>query len=191
MKIDLDILDFFTFTWLDTSMDIIEKYFGTNDFKKWNINIIENCMETIEIKFEYNPEIITAYFVKGNNGIIMLPNLQDGWLSLFHRIAGDLKITGYHFKLCSDKEPYNCIIYLENGIEKRICYTLKDTKWIFFEKGEPLFFEEPENYTKKIKKDRLDKEIMIKYCNKLGILNGNLLEINQNNNIKLYIMNRE
>jgi hypothetical protein len=191
MTIDLISMDYFTFSWFDTSLDIIEKYIGMNDFKEWNINFTKNCAKSIKVNFEYNPNIITAYFLSGNDGIIMLPNLQDGWLALFYRMANDLKINGYHFKLCSDKEPYNCLIYLENGVEKRICYTLKDTQWIFFEKGEPLFFEETENYTRKIKKDRLNKEIMIKYCNKLGIINGNILEINQEKSIKLYKNNRE
>jgi hypothetical protein len=189
MNINLNSMEFFTFSWFDISLDSIEKYFLSNDFEYFDI--LKNQNENIEIEFEYNPKTFVSNFMQKNNGVIMLPNLRDGWVTLFHKITVDLKINGYHFKLSSDKEPFNFIEYLENGIKKRICYTLKDDdKWVFYESGTPLFFEETENYKTKIKKNRLNKEIMLKYCGKLNIIKENILEINnEKNNLRAMYKN--
>ena len=191
MNIDLNLMEYFTFSWLDTSLGSIEKYFLVNNFNKFNITKEHN--KNITVGFEYNPKIFVSHFVEKNNGIIMLPNLQDGWITLFYRLTSDLKINGYHFKICSNKVPYNCIIYIEKGIKKRICYTLKDgNKWIFYETGTPLYFEEIKNYKNRIKKERLNKEIMLKYCSKLNIIKEKIMEINnEEDNIKIMYKNME
>ncbi len=46
---------------------------------------------------------------------------------------------------------------------------MKDPLWVFHEQGEPCFFEEVGNYKKRRIKDRLNKETLISYCDKLGI----------------------
>ncbi|GAB0170611.1 hypothetical protein LSPCS325_40480 [Lysinibacillus sp. CTST325] len=46
---------------------------------------------------------------------------------------------------------------------------MKDGKWIFYSEGAPLFFEDEKNYKKRIKKERLTKQILIEYCNLLGL----------------------
>ena len=192
MIINLNEYNFFTFSWLNTSLDNIEKY--EQNKKDCKSKIIRNNDVNIKINFEYNPEIIKTYFLQIKNGVIMLPNLQDGWSSYFYNLTEDLKLNGFHFSLSSEKEdePYNCMTFIENGLRKRTCYTLKEGKtWTFFEDGKPLFFEEVNYYKNKLKKLKLNKEIILNYCNKLGITNGYKLEIiTERNNLKMEYKNR-
>jgi hypothetical protein len=186
MNINLTDYNFFTFSWLNTSLENVEKHlttgkvFGENKFR------IKKASQIIgDICFEYNPKICMAYFIKTNNGIIMIPNLQDGWNSLFYTITFDLKINGYFFKLSSKDiiDPYNCMIYIEKGIERRICSNIKENKkWTFYEKGKPLFFEDIENYKNRLKRNRLNQNIIINYLKELKITTDNSLKIENNGN---------
>jgi hypothetical protein len=186
MNINLIDYDFFTFSWLDTSLENIEKHISTDNVFGDNRFRIKKVSQIIGgIRFEYNPKICIAYFIKTDNGIIMIPNLQDGWNSLFYTITFDLKTNGYFFTLSSKDiiEPYNCMIYIESGIEKRICSNIKENKkWTFYEKGEPLFFEDIGNYKNKLKRKRLNQNIIIKYLQELKITTNGLLEIENNGN---------
>ena len=191
MIIDLKSFEYFTFSWYNTSIEKIEKYLSENNLIKFNIE--KYCQQNNAINYEYNPKTFTANFMKLNDGVIMLPNLLDGWITLFNNIIENLKINGYYFVISSEniKESYNCMIYMKNGTRKRVCYTLKDnSKWTFYENGEPLFFENKENYKNKLKKDKINKDILINYCNELKIITGYELKIeNTKNNIRIEYKN--
>ena len=48
---------------------------------------------------------------------------------------------------------------------------MKDgNSWVFYENGTPLWFEETNDYTKRLKKERVTKELLLKYCMELRIL---------------------
>ena len=191
MIINLESFEYFTFSWYNTSIEKIEKYLSENVLIKFNIK--KYCQQNNAINYEYNPKTFTANFMKLNDGVIMLPNLLDGWITLFNNIIENLKINGYYFVISSEKinKSHNCMIYMENGIRKRVCYTLKDnSKWTFYENGEPLFFEDKENYKNKLKKDKMNKDILLNYCNELKIITGHELKIeNTNNNIRIEYKN--
>ena len=60
--------------------------------------------------------------------------------------------------------------FSDNNEIERYIYLLKDdTKWNFFTKGEPLYFENVKNYIKRKKVERFNKIIMLEYLQKLGI----------------------
>jgi hypothetical protein len=42
-------------------------------------------------------------------------------------------------------------------------------KWVFYEAGSPLWFENPEYYKRRMIKKRLNYGILKEYCQKLGI----------------------
>ena len=191
MIIDLESFEYFTFSWYNTTLEKIKKYLLENNSLKFNVT--KNFKQSKVISFKYNPKTFIANFMELNGGVLMLPNLMDGWITLFNNIMANLKISGYYFVISSEKikEPYNCMIYMENEIKKRICYTLKDNnKWMFYENGEPLFFENKKNYKNKLKKDKMNKDILINYCNELKIITGHELKIeNAQNNIRIEYKN--
>ena len=185
MNINLQDHNYFRFSWIDAPLENIEKYM-TKDYFVKNGYRVKHSQNIDNICFDYNPKIRKAYFVKMTNGIIMIPNLQDGWITLFHNITSNLKFSGYCFAISSknETEPYNCITYVENGLTKRVCYVMKENKkWIFYEEGEILFFEDVKNYENKFKKDKLDQNTIINYLHKLKIVNNSVLEIQNNMNI--------
>jgi hypothetical protein len=186
MVINLMDHNYFRFSWFDTSFKNIEEYLSSSKLFLDKGYRIKYSQSINNICYEYNPNIFKAYFTKIDKGIIMIPNLIDGWKTLFHNITFNLKISGYYFSISSknENEPYNCIIYVENGLEKRICSIIKENKkWIFYERGEPLFFENINYYQNKLKRDKLNKEIIINYLHELKIVNDNKLEIQNNSNI--------
>jgi hypothetical protein len=59
--------------------------------------------------------------------------------------------------------------YYNNGVRKRIVRALYDMKWTFYETGEPLPFEDIENYKKRKITDRINKDIITSYLLKIGL----------------------
>ncbi len=101
-------------------------------------------------------------------------NLPDGWMTLGNAIAAKLKTDLYRFSWCDEDDPdaYNGFSYTDCSTPKstdRVVYAMRDPRWIFCNQGEPCFFEDLGNYKKRGIKDRLNKEIIISYCCKLGI----------------------
>nr|CTQ95903.1 hypothetical protein [Kibdelosporangium sp. MJ126-NF4] len=46
---------------------------------------------------------------------------------------------------------------------------VKDSRWVFETSGTPLPFEETENYTKRMIRDRFTADMLERYCQALGI----------------------
>ena len=175
MQIDRFI--YFTFTYLDTSLEQIKKYI----LEKWGS---DDKYRIIDSTFQFNlydlcPPKGGAHFEKlyfftpklCKNKCIMFSNYSDGLSSLIHVLTNDLKIKAYSFRISANNIPealneFSCI---ENGETLRTVYAMKDPKWKFYCEGEIQPFEEKEFYERKIIKQRLNKEILISYCVKLGI----------------------
>lgn len=99
----------------------------------------------------------------------MISNCSDGWVTLGNKISNESSTFHYNFQLSKDENLINSFSLWENGANQRTVYTMKDPKWTFFEKGIPLWFENTDNYKKRLIKDRLNHEILVSYCNLLGI----------------------
>jgi len=111
----------------------------------------------------YNPSIC-------KDKTIMISNLTDGWFTLCNVISHNLECSYYLFTIDDrvSSEPSNSFRYVNKDVE-RVVYSMKDGKWIFYSEGVPLFFEDEKNYKKRIIKERLTKQILIEYCNLLGL----------------------
>lgn len=71
---------------------------------------------------------------------------------------GDSKFNynKYDYSVCGEVMQRQVIVY-------------NDGKWVFEESGKPLDVEDFNRYTKRIKKDRLDSDMIKTYCQKLHI----------------------
>ena len=102
--------------------------------------------------------------------IVQYSNYYDGWITLSNYLSNNLKEPFYQFEF-SNPETLDKKNSFQKCIEYealRIVYAMQDPKWIFYEQGEVLPFENTANYEKKRIKDRLNKEIIIEYCSRLG-----------------------
>ncbi|EFN8788075.1 hypothetical protein DCA27_22640, partial [Escherichia coli] len=59
--------------------------------------------------------------------------------------------------------------FIESGKTIRLIRVIKENKWIFYEVGEPLWFEEKENYSKRRIADRITYDLLLSYSRKNGI----------------------
>lgn len=173
----IDRFKYFTFTYLDTSLEQIKKYI----LEKWGGN---DKYRIIDTPFQFNlyhlcPPKGGAHFEKlyfftpklCKNKCIMFSNYSDGLSSLIYQITHFLKTRAYCFQISASDVPdaINAFSCIENGKELRTVYAMKDPKWKFYSQGEIQPFEDTELYLQKMIKRRLDKDILVSYCVKLGI----------------------
>ena len=64
--------------------------------------------------------------------------------------------------------------YISHDGKERIIYALEEDRWVFYEEGEPLSFENTDYYKRRIIKKRINNEIILEYLSKCGI---NLFDI--------------
>ena len=121
----------------------------------------------------YNPVVLkVCLFETKDLRTVMISNLQDGAHSLFWNLATVLKVEAIAIRTSSKTtgdDIMNDLMYLNKGEEQRYVRTMTDPSWEFFEKGKPLWFEDVSLYSKRYKKDRMNRRIIVDYCLKLGL----------------------
>jgi len=101
----------------------------------------------------------------------IVTNLSDGWNSLSYLLAKEHK--AYQVQVISTRQgvefPQNRIEIWNNGESRRTVMAMKDgEKWMFLEKGSVQEFEDEGNYKRRKKKDRLTRDILIRYLEDIG-----------------------
>lgn len=97
---------------------------------------------------------------------------NDDFLTLCNALSLRLK---YNFVKCSLYRqddivyPHYSFHYTDCNKGKRDIIVYKDPKWMFYERGTPLPFEELSLYQNRLKKNRLNNDIIITYLSYLGI----------------------
>ena len=101
---------------------------------------------------------------------IMYANIMDGYVNLIEFVAEKCGMEYYNISICDGTsqmmEAYHFHYYSSAGCRHILCY--QDPQWVFYEEGEPLEFENVELYKLRLKKKRLNKEIILQYLNHLG-----------------------
>ena len=160
--------------------DRIDKKTATIIRVQKNVDIVFNEFEELRkfkaARIESNQYSYEAYFFNSlikPEKTIMISSLEDGWYTLCNIISENLKCEYYLFTLDDESlpEPKNSFIYVNNMDNElqRVLYSMKVGKWLFYEQGEPLPFEELSHYKQRIIRKRLTKQILIDYCKKLGL----------------------
>ncbi|EAM3017500.1 hypothetical protein GWV09_03235 [Salmonella enterica] len=78
----------------------------------------------------------------------MVSNIIDGWDSFCFQMSAGINANVFVFRLDNGKDTsvMNYLLYMENGVTRRVIYAMKDPKWKFFQMGEPLWFENADFY---------------------------------------------
>lgn len=102
--------------------------------------------------------------------VVMAGNQEDGMIALSYFLSRYLKTAFYSIALCDNKgaEPKSEFHLIDKGESKRVVYAMKDPRWIFFEEGTPLPFEDLAYYQNRYIKNRLNKAVLSEYFAKLG-----------------------
>lgn len=109
---------------------------------------------------------------------VMSGSQSDGFLTIGYILS---RRFGYDIvRIClttdldnriNDEEIYQCryFHYLgKSDSDERLVRVMQDPRWVFFEMGEPLPFEQTEKYTERIKKKRLTNDMILDYAEAMG-----------------------
>jgi hypothetical protein len=109
---------------------------------------------------------------------------SDGCASILYNLNRIFKYEG--FKVNHNEMGITFTYY--RLLNKRVINVYFDkNKWIFYQLGEPLEFEDIENYKKKKISDRFNFRILLEYLKKMGINNINRLLLNSEKVFKIKI----
>ncbi len=172
----IDQFKYFTFTVFESPFekvaDIVRKGWGgsgkyTITDVPFSFNLYKECPLNggahMEKAYFYAPE-------SSRNQCVMFSNYADGLSSWAYQITASLKIKAYLFRISTDDYPeaMNAFSLIEDGKNLRTVYAMRDPKWTFYCQGEALPFEDGRLYQRRIIKQRLNKDVLISYCARLG-----------------------
>ncbi len=103
---------------------------------------------------------------------ILITNLVDGWNSLSYLIAKEHHEFQIQIISTNTHENFakNRMETWRDGSSSRAVMAMQDSnEWVFFQKGDPEFFEDLKFYQNRIKKKRLNREILLNYMRAIGI----------------------
>ena len=108
---------------------------------------------------------------------VMFANIMDGYARLTQFVSKKYGLEYYNVRISDGTsqmaEAYHFHYYSPSRVRHLLCY--QDPQWEFYEEGEPLEFEDVELYKSRLKKNRLNREIILQYLKRLGwdIMNEN------------------
>ena len=153
----------------DISKDMLENKTTKKGDALQNLICFDKNEQTILLN-NYKKEAYNAIFFLSSQSpkyVCMISSVSDGWITLFNVLSSKIKKSCFHFEIDGTASPMNMMIFSHGEIE-RVIYSLKDTRWIFYEKGDVLPFENKNYYQKRKISARLNKSILIEYCKHLG-----------------------
>ena len=145
-------------------------------FKKWNHTIIKDCQIPIkipieeEIPYETPIRYLILWHPTNADGVVLFGNQFDGFYSMTYLLNHD-----YNFELTriavdfdiENNEPeygmFHSFHHFYADGRERLVRVMWDDRWDFYEKGEPMPFEQTERYTERLlnalqKELRLDRQ---------------------------------
>ena len=97
---------------------------------------------------------------------VMLSNLDDGWLSLLTRLS--MRLPGQQYRIRDALEVSDLYVLADGRCIRYVGVLLDDARWTFSSRGAPLWFEEPQQYQRRRIRDRVDRDLLLRYARKLG-----------------------
>ena len=176
-----------SFAYFEFSIGEIENFLRKdieNDLESQRISLTKNVFNIEQYfsgaidkrnpqKKPYAKPTLEAFFYSPSSSpekTIMVSNMRDGWIQLCRVLSKTLKCRYYYFLMDDDlfDEPGN---YFESGdgVSTRTVYAIKEDKWVFCSIGDAVSIEDVQHYKKRNIKDRLNKQILIEYCQKLDL----------------------
>ena len=103
---------------------------------------------------------------------VMFSNCSDGWYTLVNVLSIKLQCDVCLFSITAPDVldgAFNGFRYIRGGNPIRTVYAMQDPRWVFYEEGQKQWFENTAiNYQMRMIKKRMNKEILISYCERLG-----------------------
>jgi hypothetical protein len=124
-----------------------------------------------------------------NPGVtVFFPNFSDGWYTAVYNYTRLYNKSAFQVGFTIDNAMeypayfFNFFFTDKGQIKERTVHAIKEDKWVFFAKDNPLAIEDVDNYSKKKIKNRINNEIIIGYLKKAGydLTDNNFFKSNRN-----------
>lgn len=101
----------------------------------------------------------------------MYPNYQDGAQSLVSGLSSLFGFRSISLRLSASSVQYPiCEFTLNDGSpHTRVVRVMKDSRWEFLTIGDPLPFEDTQNYDQRTIRKRFGVDLALEYCRQLGV----------------------
>jgi hypothetical protein len=102
---------------------------------------------------------------------LFVSSVADGYSSMLASVSREIPGTHLTFRVSRPDIRYpGCAMYARRGGSyiRTVHAMLDDNAWVFFEKGDPLPFEEVDLYRARRKRDRLSIDIVSSYITRYG-----------------------
>lgn len=165
---------YYTFSCFNCNFDDIihalDSEYATND--KWKMQQKPFAFDLYE--GESRPggaHFPKAYFYvpKVSSCCVMFSNYADGLATMTYWMSRKVQCQCYNFRITNADThcSINSLEYISCGKLLRIVYAMQDPQWVFYNKGDTLWFEDEALYANRQVKHRLNSTILTKYCLKL------------------------
>ncbi len=179
----LDLIDFWAFTIAfaskHTVLDAVER-----QLSKWWKTGIDTCqgessLAPLQLPKEYNPDsyMVALFELESPSSAILIEsNLTDGYRSLTHMLARTLSTET--FAIVRSKpvgrdewpiEEFGLINESQGGYVRHVWAALDTSGWKFANTGELMAFEDPDCYKKRRIRDRLTRNQIVQFLDRLGV----------------------
>ena len=138
-----------TLTFFPVDINVVKNYFISAIGKQYSMRYIDNYTESIRSYYnqQYDaPQVKFLLFSPKSNPhtTIMFANIIDGYLNLVKYISKKYDIEYYNISIFDDSQSqvmnsYHFHYYSKDRERHLLCY--QDPQWVFFDEGEPLWFE--------------------------------------------------
>lgn len=141
---------------------------------QWRKNIIvrDSFYHYYEQKTGYNTIKCLIYSPKCKpDTTVFYTNLDDGWNHFVeHYLIKHNNWDSYYFSFADAPNillpSFQMFNYGNGGHRYLLCQ--KEAKWIFYQEGNPLPFEDIERYKQRLIKKRVDTQLLLKYMRMAG-----------------------
>ncbi|MCR5395036.1 MAG: hypothetical protein K6E86_06565 [Bacteroidales bacterium] len=107
------------------------------------------------------------------NMVFLVSSDADGLYLRSRRRAAKMKCSliriSMSVKTPNEPERLFWFQYISPDGKERVVYALREDRWIFYEEGEPLPFENLDYYKRRMIKERIGNDVIIEYLSKLGV----------------------
>ena len=102
---------------------------------------------------------------------LFVSSVADGYVSMISAVSAQL--SGLHLAVevsrLDSPFPKNAVLALQDGKVVRAVHAMKDTSgWVFYQTGEPLWFEDVSFYRETLKRSRVTPDIIASYLCRYG-----------------------
>lgn len=89
---------------------------------------------------------------------------QVRWINREYHVC----VTGYSAYNDKDYPFYDFFRYEPEGLRRYVRTMKDDPRWEFYQEGEPFEFEDVSRYSRRLKRERLDRDMVIEYMRQMG-----------------------